>query len=77
MCNSQTARIFEIVFAISAIAVSSWVLWRARKGEISGFYFSGFWTEGKNAQGCAATLAIIFILLGIFVFLSATLYLDC
>jgi len=77
MCNSPNVRTFEIIFSLCVIATSTWVLWRARKGTIKGVYFSGFWTEGKNAQGFAAVLAVMFILLGILIFFSAILYLDC
>jgi len=77
VCNTPGVRAFEVDFALSLIAVSSWILWRARNGQVGGFYFSGFWTEGKNAPGCAAFLAAGFLLLGLFILLAAILKLDC
>lgn len=78
MCNSPNLRTFEVIFALLMICTSSWVLWRSRQGKIRGLYFPRYiWIKGKEARVASSLLAIGFILLGIFVLLSAVLYLDC
>lgn len=53
------------------------MLWRSRKGKIKGMYFENYWITGNNAKRASSCLAVALILLGIFVLLSAVLYLDC
>lgn len=77
MCNSPGARIFEVGVALTAIMAGALMLWRARNGKIRGFYFSGWWVTGKDANYGAGCIAVFLMLLGVFVFCSAVLYLDC
>jgi hypothetical protein len=75
MCNRPEVRIFEIAASFALILVGIVVLWRARKGQPT-FYLRYFWAQ-EQGVGCSTGVAVIFILLGILLFVSAVLYLDC
>jgi multisubunit Na+/H+ antiporter MnhG subunit len=76
MCNSPNVRAFEVALSLAMSLVGIFVLWRARKGKPT-FYLRYFGTTKQQGLGCSTAVAIMFILLGIFVFISAILYLDC
>lgn len=76
ICNSPNVRAFEVAVSVAMSLVGILALWRARKGKPT-FYLRYFGTTRQQGLGCSVAVAIVFILLGIFVFVSAVLYLDC
>jgi len=73
VCNTPTARIFEIVLSLAFITIGVLVLIRARQGGLKRNRIAG--VTDPNL-GCGV-VAVGLIVLGVVVLASALLWLDC